>query len=109
MASFFFYNNRKPRKFNYTPILYNPEEEARKERLQNRIEDVKKKMGVLTESNEEAQKKKAFKSDFISQTRHLKKRMEGDASGRPSFFANNGLLIIIMAVLFAIFFFWLLR
>lgn len=109
MASFFFYNNRKPRKFNYTPILYNPEEEARKERLQNRIEDVKKKMGVLTESDEEAQKKKAFKSDFISQTRHLKKRMEGDASGRPSFFANNGLLIIIMAVLFAIFFFWLLR
>ena len=109
MASFFFYNNRKPRKFNYTPILYNPEEEARKERLQNRIEDVKKKMGVLTESDEEAQKKKAFKSDFISQTRHLKKRMEGDASGRPSFFANNGLLIIIMIVLFAIFFFWLLR
>ena len=109
MASFFFYNNRKPRKFNYKPILYNPEEEARKERLQNRIEDVKKKMGVLTESDEEAQKKKAFKSDFISQTRHLKKRMEGDASGRPSFFANNGLLIIIMAVLFAIFFFWLLR
>ena len=109
MASFFFYNNRKPRKFNYTPILYNPEEEARKERLQKRIEDVKKKMGVLTESDEEAQKKKAFKSDFISQTRHLKKRMEGDASGRPSFFANNGLLIIIMAVLFAIFFFWLLR
>lgn len=109
MGSFFFYNNRKPRKFNYTPILYNPEEEARKERLQKRIEDVKKKMGVLTESDEEAQKKKAFKSDFISQTRHLKKRMEGDASGRPSFFANNGLLIIIMIALFAIFFFWLLR
>ena len=109
MGSFFFYNNRKPRKFNYTPILYNPEEEARKERLQKRIEDVKKEMGVLPESDEEDQKKKEFKSEFISQTRHLKKRMEGDATGRQSFFANNGLLIIILVILFAIFFFWLLR
>lgn len=108
MGSFFFYNNRKPRKFNYSPILFNAEEEERRERLQKRIEDVKKEMGVLPGSEEEATAKKEFKSEFISQTRHLKKRMESDAAGKPSFFANNGLLIIILVVLFAIFFFWLL-
>jgi hypothetical protein len=108
MGSFFFYNNRKPRKFNYTPILFNADEEERRERLQKRIENVKKEMGVLPETEEETAEKKEFKSEFISQTRHLKKRMEGDASGKTSFFANNGLLIILLIVLFAIFFFWLL-
>jgi hypothetical protein len=108
MGSFFFYNNRKPRKFNYSPILFNAEEEERRERLQTRIENVKKEMGVLPESEEKDREKKEFKSEFISQTRHLKKRMEGDTSGKPSFFANNGLLIIILIALFAIFFFWLL-
>jgi hypothetical protein len=51
MGVFFFYNNRKPRKFNYTPHLYNPEEEERKKNLQDRIEKVKREMGVLPEEN----------------------------------------------------------
>ena len=41
MAKFFFYNNRKPRKINYKPILFDPEEDARKEKLQKRINAVK--------------------------------------------------------------------
>jgi len=107
MGVFFFYNNRKPRKFNYTPILYNPEEEERKQNLQDRIEKVKREMGVLPE--EKPVERKDFKTEFVSQTRHLKKRKEKENSGRNSFFANNGLLIIILVVLFAIFFFWFLR
>ncbi len=43
MGTFFFYNNRKPRKFNYTHILHDPEEDARKDRLHSRIESIKKR------------------------------------------------------------------
>jgi len=107
MGTFFFYSNRKPRKYNYTPILHDPEEDARKERLQKRIEEIKKEMGVLPE--EKVTERKAFKSEFIAQTRHLKKRKDREASGQRTFFSNNGLLIIIILILFAIFFFWLLR
>ncbi len=107
MGTFFFYGNRKPRKFNYTSILYDPEEEARKERLQKRIQEIKKEMGVLPEEN--IVERKEFKTEFISQTHHLKKRKAREATGQGTFFANNGLLIIIVIILFAIFFFWLLR
>nr|WP_286855958.1 hypothetical protein [Proteiniphilum sp. UBA4988] len=107
MGMFFFYNNRKPRKFNYKPILYDPEEDARKEMLKNRIEAVKREMGVLPEKVEV--EKKDFKTEFVSQTRHLKKRKDRVETGKSTFVANNGLLIIIALILLAIFFFWLLR
>lgn len=107
MATFFFYNNRKPRKFNYKPILYNPEEEARKERLQKRIEDIKREMGVLPP--EEEKDKKDFKTEFISQTHYLRKRKEREKEGRQTIFSNNLLLIVILLILLAIFVFWFLR
>lgn len=107
MGVFFFYHNRKPRKFNYTPILYNSEEEERKKNLQDRIEKVKKEMGVLPD--EKPAERKDFKAEFVSQTRHLKKRKDRESSGGNSFFSNNGLLIIILATLFAIFFFLFLH
>jgi hypothetical protein len=107
MGTFFFYGNRKPRKFNYTPILHDPVEEARKEKLQKRIQEIKREMGVLPE--EKVAEKKEFKTEFISQTHHLKKRKAREASGQHTFFTNNGLLIIIVLILFAIFFFWVLR
>ena len=107
MSAFFFYNNRKPRQFNYTPILFNPDEDARKERLQKRIEEVKREMGVLPE--EKVVEKKEFKTEFIAQTHHLKKRKERESAGQRNFFSNNGLLIILILILFIIFFFWLLR
>jgi hypothetical protein len=110
MGTFFFYNNRKPRKFNYTPILYNPDEEARQERLAKRIEAIKKEMGVLPEQPEEKiQHRKDFKEVFISQTHHLKKRKLRAESGKSSFFANNRVLIIVLIILFAVFFFGFLR
>ena len=105
MAKFFFYNNRKPRKFNYKPILFDPDADARKERLRNRINDVKREMGVL--QDEEAKEKKDFKAEFISQTKHLKKRQDRIESKGNTFISNNGILIIIVIILLAIFFFWL--
>ena len=107
MAKFFFYNNKKPRKFNYKPILFDPDEDARKERLQNRINSVKREMGVLPE--EEVKEKKEFKTEFVSQTKHLKKRQDRVESGGNTLFTNNGILIIIVLILIAVFFFWFLR
>lgn len=107
MATFFFYNNRKPRKFNYTPILYNEEEEARKKKLDKRINEIKKEMGVLPE-NPTAEPKE-FKTEFVSQTRHLRKRQEKLESGRVSFFSNNLVLVLLIVVLFAIVYFWIFR
>ena len=106
MAKFFFYNNRKPRGFNYKPILYDPDEEARKERLQKRIDSVKREMGVLP--NEAIKERKDFKSEFVSQTKHMKKRQDRVEGGRNTFLSNNGLLILIVIILSIIFFFWFL-
>lgn len=107
MANFFFYNNRKPRKFNYKPILYNPEEEDRKKNLEDRIERMKREMGVLPQ--ESPTEKREFKSDFVSQTHHLRKRKDKEAAGQRSFFGNTPLLVIILAVLLALLVFWFLR
>ncbi|MEA4918858.1 hypothetical protein [Proteiniphilum sp.] len=107
MAAFFFYNNRKPGKFNYKPVLYNPEEEERKKNLQDRIEKIKREMGVLPE--EKKAEKKDFKVEFVSRTHHLKKRKENEGRANRSYFANNGLLIIILLLLFVLFYFWVLR
>ncbi|MFZ6036949.1 MAG: hypothetical protein ACOYU1_01690 [Bacteroidota bacterium] len=110
MGMFFFYNNRKPRSFNYKPILYNPEEEERKEKLNKRISEIKKEMMEASNKNEEEQINPAadIKGQFLSQTKHLKRRVEKEESGSHSFLSNNGLLILILLILFAIFFFWIL-
>ena len=107
MATFFFYNNRKPRNFGYTPILYNEDEEARKKKLEKRIQEIKKEMGVIPE--EPKVEPRTFKSEFLSQTHHLKKRKERETTGKRTFLSNNLVLILIIALLFAIFYFWILR
>lgn len=105
MGVFFFYNNRKPRKFNHKPILYDPDEDARKEMIEKRITAIKREMGELPP--QEVSERKEFKSDFVSQTKHLKKRKERVESGKNSYIANNTVLVIVAAILIAIFFFWL--
>ena len=104
---FFFYQNRKPRQFHHIPILYDPEQEERKKKLQQRIEEIKREMGVLPPL--EGEEKTDFKSEFLSQTRHLKRRMERKDAGKQPFFTNNGLLFVIILILLAIFYFWILR
>lgn len=107
MGIFFFYNNRKPRRFNYTPILYDPEKEARKERMEKRVREIKRELDIPMEN--EPLKKTEFKSEFVSQTKHLKKRKEREDSGENVFFTSNTTLVIILIILFGLFFFWLLR
>ena len=104
MAKFFFYNNKKPRKFNHKPITYNPDEIERKKRLQKRINAVKREMGVLAE--EDVNVRKDFKAEFVSKTNHLKKRQDRIESGKNTYVANNGVLIIIALILIAVFFFF---
>lgn len=108
MGMFYFYNNRKPRKFNYQPILYNPDEEARQERLQKRITEIKREMGAeLSEKDKTVNPD--IKEEFLQQTTHLQRRKEREAAGKKAFFTNNGLLFLILILLLAIFFFWILR
>lgn len=107
MGIFFFYNNRKPRKFNYTPILYNPEKEEREERIQKRIREIKRELNMVVEN--EPMKKTEFKSEFLSQTKHLKKRKDREESGETAFFTSNRILLIALIVLLGLLFFWFLR
>lgn len=108
MAMFFFYNNKKPRKFDYKPILSNYEEEARQEKLQKRINMIKKELNEPI-PEEEKLNKTDFKEEFLSQTKHLKRRKERESEGSKNFLSNNGLLIIILIILLGLFIFWFLR
>ncbi|MDD3787976.1 MAG: hypothetical protein PHO94_04690 [Petrimonas sp.] len=108
MGMFFFYNNRKPRKFNYQPILYNPDEEARQERMQKRIAEIKKEMNEPLTPEEENVNKPDIRAEYLDQMKHLKRRKEKEEAGNTTFFSNNGLLIVILLILLGVFFFWIL-
>ena len=60
---FFFYNNRKPRQFNYKPILYNPD----KDEFNERVIKVKKEMRVI----ENSELKPTIKGEFIRHTQYI--------------------------------------
>ncbi|MCW1734612.1 hypothetical protein [Anaerorudis cellulosivorans] len=107
MGTFFFYNNRKPRQYKYKPILYDPDEEERKEKLNRRIHEIKKEMNALT-PEEDTNKAEEIRGEFLAQTKHLKRRKEREEAGKSSFLTNNGLLIVILLFLLAILFFWIL-
>lgn len=108
MGLFFFYNNRKPRQYNYKPILFDPVEEERVEKLNRRIYEIKKDMNALTPEEKERHQAEEIRGEFFSQTKHLKRRKEREEAGKNSFLTNNGLLILILVILLAIFFFWIL-
>lgn len=110
MGIFFFYNNRKPRKFNYRPVLYNPEEEERKERMEQRIRRIKEEMATAEGKPIELpreEKKTDFGREFLSQTKYLKRRKERETDDDKPFFTNNRtvvfLLIVLMFLLYYIF------
>lgn len=108
MGVFFFYNNRKPRKFNYRPILFDAEEEERKARLEKRIREIKKEMNVEVEEEPVTQKTN-FQESFLSETKHLKKRKAREAEDNKPFFTNNYTLIFIIILLGVIFYLLFLR
>ena len=112
MGLFFFYNNRKPRKFNYRPVRYDPKEEARREDMEKRIRRIKAE--VAEEEGKpiemEAQKQPTdFGGEFLSQTKHLKRRKERYDDDSKPFYANNITVILLLAVLAVLFYILFLR
>jgi hypothetical protein len=89
MAIFSFYNSRKPRQFNHTPIYFDP----RKENLEKRIHKVKMEMGV--EEVDPDAYKEAIKGSFIEGTSHLKKSKYRGDDIRNRVNKNMRLLLIV--------------
>lgn len=115
MGIFFFYNNRKPRRFNHRPILFDPDEEARKEQMEKRIrrirEEVAREEGRTLEPEESAAGKSQtnFREEFISQTKYLKRRKERVDEDNKPFYTNNITIVLLLAALVVVFYLLFLR
>lgn len=112
MGIFFFYNNRKPRKFNHRPILFDSAEEARKERMEKRIrriqQEVAREEGRTLEPVEE-KSKTDFGEEFLSKTKYLKRRKERVDEDNKPLYTNNISIVLILAVLIVLFYLLFLR
>lgn len=91
---FFFYNNRKPRKYNYKPILFNPE----KDEFNERVHKVKKEMGVI----EDTDYKPTIKGEFVRHTDHVRRKRNKEESTGKSNTKRNATLIIFLVVLIVV-------
>ena len=113
MGMFFFYNNRKPRKFNHSPILYDPDKEERKEQMEKRIrrmrEEVAREEGRTVETQPETTRKTDFGEEFLSQTKYLKRRKEREKDENKPFFTSNITIVLLIVALLFIFYFVFLR
>ena len=94
---FFFYNNKKPRKFNYKPILYNPD----KDEFNERVLKVKKELGAV----EDTEFKPTIKGEFIRNTDHVRRKVDKEDDSPKSNTMRNTKLIIILVVLIVIAYF----
>lgn len=107
MGIFFFYNNRKPRKFQHRTIMFDSDEEARKEKMEKRIrriqQEVAREEGREIEF-EEKRSKPDFGKEFVSQTKYLKRRKEREEEGSKPFFTNNITIVLILAALVVLFY-----
>ncbi|HTN69003.1 MAG TPA: hypothetical protein VLZ33_06040 [Dysgonamonadaceae bacterium] len=88
---FFFYNNRKPRQYNYKPILFDPD----KDEFNERVLKVKKEMGVL----EDTEYKPTIKGEFIRSTNHVRRKRNKEESTGKSNTRRNITLTIFLVVL----------
>lgn len=89
---FFFYNNRKPRQFNYKPILYNPDLDDFKEREHK----IKKEMGVI----ENTEYKPTIKGEFIRNTNHVRRKInKEERTGKPNTKRNITLFIFLVVLI----------
>lgn len=91
---FFFYNNRKPRQFNYKPILYNPD----KDEFNERVIKVKKEMGVI----EGSELKPTIKGEFIRHTDHVRRKKNKEETTGKDNSKRNITLIIFLVVLIVV-------
>jgi len=90
---FSFYRLRKPRRFNHTPIYYDP----RKEEQAARLRRVKREMGEPIAAEDY---QPDIRGSFAEGTRHLKKSLAkgDDASARRM--KNGRLLVMLVLLLF---------
>ena len=91
---FFFYNNRKPRQFNYKPIHFNPE----KDEFNERVHKVKKEMGVI----EDTEYKPTIKGEFIRNTNHVRRKVSKEETTGKSNTKRNTTLVIFLVVLIVV-------
>lgn len=91
---FFFYNNRKPRSFDYKPILFNPE----KDEFNERVLKVKKEMGVIEDENF----KPTIKGEFVRNTDHVRRKVSKEEDRGSSTTKRNIRLIIFLVVLIVV-------
>jgi len=96
-----FFNVRKPRQFEHTPIYFDP----RKEALNKRIHKVKMELGV--EETDYEQYKEAIRGSFIEGTSHLKKSRDRGDDIRNRVYKNMRLLLILAILGFLYWFFFL--
>ncbi len=112
MGIFFFYNNRKPRKFQHRTIMYDSDEEARKERMEKRIRRIEQEVAreegreIIIEDRPE---KTDFGKEFVSQTKYLKRRKEREEGDSKPFFTNNITIVLFLAALIVLFYILFLR
>lgn len=100
MAFFSFYRVRKPRKYNYQPIYWDP----RKENLEERTRKIKREMGL---EKVDENYKPQIKGTFVEGTSHLKKRIEKGETPRSRAYKNIKLvlaLVLLGVVLWYLFF-----
>ncbi len=88
---FFFYNNKRPRQFNYKPILFDPD----KDEFNERVHKVKKEMGVIDDLNY----KPTIKGEFIRNTDHVRRKVSKEGNTPKSNSMRNTKLIIFLVVL----------
>ena len=91
---FFFYNNRKPRTFNYKPILFSPE----KDEFNERVHKVKKEVGVIKDDDY----KPTIKGEFIRNTNHVRRKVSKEENTGKSNTKRNMKLIIFLVVLIVV-------
>ena len=91
---FFFYNNRKPRSFDYKPILFNPE----KDEFNERVLKVKKEIGVIEDENF----KPTIKGEFVRNTDHVRRKVSKEEDRGSSTTKRNIRLIIFLVVLIVV-------
>jgi hypothetical protein len=100
MGLFYFYNVRKPRRFEYKPLYYDPH----KEEMEERKLKVKRELG-LEISKEEY--KPQIKGSFAHGTTHLKKSRQRGDDTRSRQYKNVRLVLILSLLLLALWFFFL--
>lgn len=100
MAFFSFYNVRKPRQYNHTPIYWDP----RKEALEERIQKNKRELG-MEEPLEDY--KPRIKGTFVEGTSHLKRSYNRGEDMRARKYKTFKFLLwlVVLGVIFWILFF----